>query len=96
MSPEQLDEARAREAVRLASGCCPTNVYEVAGHALRLAREGWEPVDPDLIEAREIVARRVPDRAAAVGIGKWDATDSVLLALAGIRRGRQLAEGSLP
>ena len=56
MTDEELDEARADEAERLyrqpgSAAAWPTLI------AARLAREGWMPVDPDLIEARECAAQ---------------------------------------
>jgi hypothetical protein len=56
MTPEELDEARAKEARRIYGGGMPS----LATIAARLAREGWtpsKPVDPDLLAVREIVAR---------------------------------------
>ena len=54
------------------------------------------PVDPDLIEARELVARYWVERNSpmtAVGIrsGKHDDGSNVVATLAGIKRGRALA-----
>jgi hypothetical protein len=51
------------------------------------------PVDPDLIEAREIAAARYSreDQKRLVLDGKWDCGEPVVAALAGIKRGRELA-----
>ena len=61
MTDEELDKARADEAYRLTG--CPYHVYfgetvaNLVATAARLAREGWVPVDPFLVEARESVAK---------------------------------------
>ena len=59
MTPEELDEARAKEADRL-WGEAESRVGELSALqvAARLARENWtppepEPVDPDLLAFRE-------------------------------------------
>ncbi len=59
MTPEELDEARAKEAWRLFSTDGPT----APTIAARLAREGWtppEPADPDLLAFREWAAAQGP------------------------------------
>ena len=61
MTPEELDEARAKEADRL-WGEAESRVGELSALqvAARLARENWtppEPVDPDLLIAREAAAQ---------------------------------------
>jgi hypothetical protein len=59
MTDEELDMAVGHEAVRLwrESGASAfTPMTDVATTAARLAREGWMPVDPDLLAVREIVA----------------------------------------
>jgi hypothetical protein len=59
-----------------------------------------EPVDPDLIEARKLVAQRYRKEDcplsyhqvhAAIMLGEDDATQSVQNCLAAIKRGRELA-----
>ena len=68
MTPEELDEARAKEALREAD---EANRYfthfETATLAARLAREGWTPpepvVDPDILAFREWFHER---------LAKWD------------------------
>jgi len=52
-----------------------------------------EPVDPDLIEAREIAAREAPSKSQAIRLGDYDNNYWVLGPLVGIRRGRELAAG---
>jgi hypothetical protein len=57
MTNEELDKARADEAWRIYTGGPKTD--RLAAIAARLAREGWtppEPVDPDVLSVREIVA----------------------------------------
>lgn len=54
------------------------------------------PVDPDLIEARELVAqywveRNSPMTAVGIRSGKHDDGSNVMATLAGIKRGRALA-----
>jgi len=95
MTNEELDNARVKEAQRLfldGSDESPTILI-----AARLAREGWTPpvtVDPDLIEAREIVARIYdvswPERADAIRTGLNDYDVENVCALAAIKRGREL------
>ena len=95
MTNEELDNARAEEA---------WNIYnrehsgDVSAIAARLAREGWTPpvaVDPDLVEAREIVAQLYdvswPERADYIRMGRQDNNVENVSALAGIKRGRALA-----
>lgn len=111
MTPEQLDEARAREAFRIhretpeGKEAFPFDSYAAAHTrpigliAARLAREGWKPVDPDLIEAREIVAkwwenppshyRNVFD-PESFRRGERDTFPEVTQTLAAIKRGREL------
>lgn len=100
MTPEQLDEARAREAQRQIDPDC---AWEIQGQpfktkmalAARLAREGWTPTDPDLIEAREvcapILARMRGVHEDAVFRGVFDLDPDLQCALAAIKRGRELA-----
>lgn len=104
MTPEELDIARAREAHKRTF---PVHAWVTgAGHeeslieAARLARTGWTPVDPLLIEAREIVAKWIdanPNKlkmlASGVRYGAFDADPSVEQALAALRRGKELAGG---
>ena len=95
MTNEELDNARAEEA---------WNIYnrehsgDVSAIAARLSREGWTPpapVDPDLVEAREIVAQLYdvswPERANYIRMGRQDNNVENVSALAGIKRGRALA-----
>ena len=64
-----------------------------------LIAQGWtpppEPVDPDLIEVREIVARLYdvswPERANSIRVGDQDHNVENVSALAAIKRGRELA-----
>lgn len=92
MTDEELDRARVREALRVAE--TPYYVELVAGHAARLAREGWKPVDPDLLEAQAITEKVNHDINAGVGIAESSRGDilkcEVEAALRGIARGREL------
>jgi hypothetical protein len=90
MTPEQLDEARADEAWRIT----PAErefVKNAMITAARLAREGWTPTDPDLIEAREIASLVRGNNADSIRAGNWDASGTMRIALAAIKRGRELA-----
>lgn len=105
MTPEALDEARAREAhKRFLADDKLVNFMDLARLAISLVRTGWEPVDPDLIEAREICAAYYegegaglpkPDKAARIRDGKLDSEPELVVIRTAIKRGRQLAEGSL-
>lgn len=70
MTDEELDEARAREGIRLSGGVWVESGdwrQAAAKQAARLAREGWDPEDPLLWIAREIAARySFSDRADVV------------------------------
>lgn len=59
--------------------------------AAAIVAELPEPVDSDLIEARELAANRGDDMDARILAGEMDAFDSVLHRLEGIKRGRSLA-----
>ena len=91
MSPEeQLDEARAKEALREAD---EANRYftflEVATLAARRAREGWTPpepvVDPDLLAFREWLSGFYPASKANILQGCRDLTADAEAYLAGAR-----------
>lgn len=56
MTNEELDKARAEEAIK-AWDTKALSLEQVVAIAARLAREGWVPVDPDLVEARELGRR---------------------------------------
>ena len=62
MTPEELDKATADEAWRLLE-----EGEDVAVIAARLAREGWVPVDPDLIAVQGVLRDKHPEIAAAWG-----------------------------
>lgn len=67
--------------------------YEAVAAAQGLVAMLPEPVDPDLIEAREIVARsQDPYEAIRTRAGLQDNLFRVADTLAGIRAGRALAE----
>lgn len=68
MTPEELDEARGKEAVREADEADRYFThFEIVTLAARLAREGWTPpelepvVDPDILAFREWLMEREPD-----------------------------------
>jgi hypothetical protein len=104
MTPEELDEARAIEAQRRWAHSEQTGSSSWV-IAARLAREGWtppEPVDPDLIAVREIVAREwekwalahfpaaAPsfDAPEATRSGKCDGDLNFIVALAAYKAGK--------
>jgi hypothetical protein len=86
MTNEELDEVRAEEAWNIIKG---QEDQDVALIAARLAREGWTPpvaVDPDLAEAKYLAQTARAERLTSnAGIYDLDR-----LALAGIKRGREL------
>lgn len=98
MTDEELDRARAGEAMRR---YVEGEDGSTASIAARLAREGWTPppppVDPLLIEARSVVVGFAvseewrPDFVDAVIEGRHDQGSDVLLALAGIKHGLEIA-----
>lgn len=93
MTPEQLDEARAKEAQRLwESGQEAGSSSWVV--AARLAREGWtppKPADPDLLAFREFAAKaaRSASLAESYRDGYMDSCTSAHLFLAGARMARE-------
>ena len=97
MTPEQLDEARAKKAHDDTRPGC-TTIFDPKKwwtdkamiEAARLAREGWTPTDPDLIEAREIVAAVCYLNRESYLNGEQDETPFVQRSLAAIKRGREL------
>lgn len=102
MTNDELDEARAKEAYRLAHigrevGDNTGMFREVGCIAARLARENWQPTDPDLVLAREVVAKVFEDQGQRgcaptdVRAGVWDGNNTVVIALAAIRAARREA-----
>lgn len=109
MTPEELDEARTKEALRLWAEEPNDNpldkwgprsfqsAYTIGFLAARLAREGWTPtppVDPDLLEVREIVAlewQQFGSRTVANETRSGDHDDKwfVNCALAAYKAGRE-------
>ena len=103
MTDEELDKARADEAWRLAGINDPSTqtvlwsrkaVYAAA----RLAREGWMPVDPLLLEAREIYARALEANDGVYApkecrSGLCDDSAAISAVLAALRRGIEIGEG---
>lgn len=97
MTPEQLDEARAKEAQRLWEGGqeAGSSSWVVAA---RLAREGWtppepepEPVDPDVLAWREWAKRSILKHISGrdVDAGKFDDVLDAHAYLAGARMARE-------
>lgn len=89
MTPEELDEARAKEAWRL---CEESPTLSLATTAARLAREGWtppEPVDPDILAFREWAAKEWPIASEAASGGHMDTTRYAQAYLAGARMARE-------
>jgi len=98
MTDDELDKARAEEALRLVkmkyknSGFVGDSALHIAA---RLAREGWMPVDPLLLEARAIVEAVVPPAyAKKVKTGEWDGVPIIEATLAALRRGIKIGAGT--
>ena len=96
MSPEeQLDDARAKEAVReMEERNTRFSFLEAATIAARKAREGWTPpepvVDPDVLAFREWGERRFGvNTASAYRLGDCDDTAIAEAYLAGARMARE-------
>ena len=94
MTPEELDMARAKEARRIFDEALSGVPGHVATIAARLAREGWMPVDPDLLAVREIVAATYED-AGMSGVarefrsGGFDKATALRSALAAYKAGKE-------
>lgn len=100
MTDEELDKARADEAWRIymAQTDDRSTAHQIAA---RLAREGWMPVDPDLIEARECVSKAIKainhsaygEKYAKQHLdGEHDDSWPVQAALLAIRRAKEKAK----
>jgi len=86
MKPEELDKATADEAWRLLE-----EGRDVAVIAARLAREGYrppEPVDPDLLAVRRLLAEEYPRLAKEMLAGERDHNTHNQRFLAGYKAGR--------
>ena len=96
MTPEELDEARAEEAIRLTKVDGFFSTSEAVKHAARLAREGWTPPDPP-ISPRVLAAREYTKSiqgsavADAIDAGLWDDKFDVRAFLAGVAWAVKLA-----
>jgi hypothetical protein len=93
MTDEELDRARSDEARKIHGGIFAVDVGRIGEIAARLAREGWMPVDPDLIEARECAALAWKDKgyntcSAQVLRGEVDNSREVQSALIAIKRAK--------
>ena len=100
MTPEEMDKARAKEAWRIYMTNPPGMTGKrLAMIAARLAREGWmppEPVDPDLLAVREIVAEWWDGMGSSysareVRAGRCDMHDLIKVALAAYKAGKEAA-----
>jgi hypothetical protein len=95
MTPEELDEARAKEAWRKCDALGFGKDYESpAIIAARLAREGWTPpppVDPEVLAYREWEVSQLTDHfdREKVLAGKWDRGVTATAYLAGARMARE-------
>lgn len=80
----------------------PTRQFDMRhyGEARDIARLLPKPIDPDLIEAREVARKCLDTREQSFGFldgiarGKRDEYSEVRIALAAIKRGRELAQVS--
>ena len=96
MTDEELDEARAKEAVRIWSSqpVAADGMSAPAAIGARLAREGWtppKPVDPDLLAFREFASKaaRSASLAQSYRDGDMDSCASAHVFLAGARMARE-------
>jgi len=91
MTNEELDDARATEAARIAGVGCNRAIQ-----AARLAREGWTPpmvvvVDPDLAEANRLYETMDWPKGL-----KGDTAECYIAFIReGIKRGRELERAAL-
>jgi len=90
MTDEELDKARAEEAWRKSD-----TVPAALTCAARLAREGWMPVDPLLLEARKLFADSAENKEEAhiYLAGRFDHWSEFQIVLAALRRGIEIGEG---
>ena len=96
MTPEELDWAIGREALRICEERPGGLKFgELARTAARLAREGYRPpppVDPDLLAVREISAKQFEGAEAVVSadirLGKYDGDAVLICALAAYKAGK--------
>lgn len=104
MTDEELDEARGQEAWRRLTGGSPfpalASPSAHAALAARLGREGWQPEDPLLREAREIVAQDLEQTGCELAARKTreeglnDGMTGHRIALAALRRGIEIGKAS--
>lgn len=94
MTNEELDQARADEARRIAD---ETGRGRATAIAARLAREGWMPVDPLVEEADKIIMNgNISQQMAAhkgqiIHIDEWIKTTVLTALKRGIELGREKA-----
>ena len=70
----------------------PGDVTTACAIASALARTGWTPVDPDLIEARKLAKKLWPNYACIYGESD-ESNHNIRTLLAAIKRGRELEHG---
>lgn len=92
MTPEELDEARAKEALRRLVNSGQVYCHEdIAALGARLAREGWTPpepvVDQDVLAWREWVRQTYPNCADM--FNNWELDGLAEHFIAGARMARE-------
>ena len=97
MIDEELDQARAEEAHRIAARAfnATASLYHAPKIAARLAREGWTPEDPLLKEAREILIAKFEwsgVNATSCRDGECDRYGTLQMALTALKRGVELGK----
>jgi hypothetical protein len=95
MTDEELDTARAKEAVRKVYGAAThtTVAEQVAFIAAKLARERWTPAEPNLVLARQVVIDYSAEHSIPLAVdetraGRCDTDPWVQIAFAGIKAAR--------
>lgn len=94
--PQELVD-RMVALVRDLAGYPAASIYDAIDEAQAIAKALPKPVDPDLIEARNLVECTVHWSAQTdrdLASGKNDGTTEMRIALAAIKRGRELERGS--
>ena len=90
MTPEELDEARVSEAIRLWNNNAPE--ASVVRIAVRLARENWQPppkVNADTLAARAwLKSNATPNEIISITAGDWDYFPSARAFRAGLAHAR--------
>jgi len=98
VSMEQLVRAMAEHEMFVSPAQHGKAVCDDYWRAKMIAAALPEPVDPDLIEARnichDVISIGVPDNTGAYVRGELDGSLSMRAAVAAIKRGRELAGGA--